>query len=399
MAHSTREDRLVPLHGLRGLSALAVAVFFHYAHFGGITPEYPLANHAAFRWVYEHGALLVDLFFLLSGIIFTHRYLAPLAEGKVSGREFFLLRFSRLYPLHLAMLVLCASVQWTLLWFDRGPVVYENVDLYSFVLQAAYLHMAFYTGWAFNAPTWSVSAEILAYWSFFLFASRYRKNYVTACIVTFLVALYIETTAGQTTGGLLMINGALARGLVGFYLGSLGYLAMRQVEKLGHAALLGRVALGVFALEIVLAHRFGYEAWIGTSAAANCLAVFPPLVFASLCVRPLGRLLSIRPLVFLGDISYSIYLVHVPVQTILIAVMSTKSFTIPLGRPVFLACYAGLVVGVAALACYTIEKPASRWLRQRYLRPAPGAAAEAPGPATAIPAVAPEPAALSIVRE
>src|SRR5579863_6803906 len=162
----TDDNRLAALHGLRGLSALGVAVFFHFAHFGGTTDDYPFASLPGIHWVYAQGLLLVDLFFVLSGVIFTHRYLAPVAAGKVSGRDFILLRFSRLYPLHICMLVACAAVEWTLLATHRTPVVYPSADLYNFVLQALYLHMAYFSTFAFNAPTWSVSAEILAYWSF-----------------------------------------------------------------------------------------------------------------------------------------------------------------------------------------------------------------------------------------
>lgn len=386
------DNRLAALHGLRGLSAVGVAILFHYVHFGGTTSEYPFDGVPGIHWVHVDGVLLVDLFFLLSGIIFTHRYLAPVASGRVSGRDFFILRFSRLYPLHICMLVTCAAIEWTLLATHRPPVVYENADLYSFVMQALYLHMAYFGGWAFNAPTWSVSAEILAYWSFFIVASRCRKNYVMASVIIFLVALSIETTAGQTSGGLLMINGAMARAVVGFYAGSLGYLLMRKLEELGYAVVFGRLCLGFFTLVLLLAWLFGYDAWIGLDFVTNCLAVFAPLIFACLCVRPLSRLLSVRPLAFLGDISYSIYLVHIPIQMTIIAVARGKGIAIPTRSPLFLAGYATAVLGVATLVRYLIEKPASHWLRQRFLKPAAAVTADAVIPAS-------QPAGLSIVGE
>jgi len=261
MTRPTQADhRLGALDGLRGLSALGVAAFFHYQHFGGDRATFPLAGHVPFRWLYMHGLVLVDLFFVLSGIIFTYRYLGPVAEGKVTGRQFFLLRFSRLYPLHLLTLLFCAGVQWTLLWQHRAPVVYEHAGLYDFVLQALYLHVAFFGGWAFNAPTWSVASEILAYCSFFLLASRQRKRYVTTSVVICLVALWIQSTAGSTAGGLLMINGSLARGLLGFYLGSLGFLAMQKLKAAGHPALMGRACVAVSVVVVVLGYRFGYDA-------------------------------------------------------------------------------------------------------------------------------------------
>ncbi len=367
MPGSTNENRLAPLDALRGVAALGVAVFYHYVHFGGAPEAYPLARFDLFHWLYGNGWLLVDLFFLLSGVIFTYRYLEPVGDGRVDGRAFFILRFSRIYPLHLVTLVVCAAVEWSQLWQHQGPVIYEHTDLYSFFLQAVYLHVVFGPGWAYNAPTWSVGAEILAYLTFFLFASRYRRSYVGLCVAT--VAFGIGIQSGVVVP---FINGSLARGLVGFYFGSLGYLGLRAVERLGYRALFGWTCLALFALVVFLAQRFGYDAWIGASPAANCLALFPPLVFASLSVAPLARLLSLRPFVFLGEISYGIYLVHVPLQMIVLAVARAHHLAIPTNQPLWLAGYGAGVVATATAVRYLIEKPAMRWMRRRFLSPAAG---------------------------
>jgi peptidoglycan/LPS O-acetylase OafA/YrhL len=391
MREPAEEGGLAALHGLRGVAALGVAVFFHYIHFGGGIAEYPFASTEVAGWLYANGWLLVDLFFLLSGVIFTYRYLEPVAGGAVTGRQFFVLRLSRLYPLHLFTLGVCAAVEWTLLWFHQAPVVYDRVDLYNFFLQAFYLHVAFWNGWGFNAPSWSVAAEILAYLSFFYVASRHRKRYWAFAVAILLFGLDFETNVDQSRGGLLLLNGLLARGLVGFYAGSLGYLAMRKAVQLGYRKLFGGASLGAFLAVVILARRFGYNAWIGASAAANALVVFPPLIFACLCLRPLGRLLSVRPLVFLGDISYSIYLVHVPVQMLALALARAAKFSLPIRSPWFMAAYAATVVVAGTAVRYGLEKPASRWLRGRFLPRAAPVGQPAPALAAAQPAAAASP--------
>jgi peptidoglycan/LPS O-acetylase OafA/YrhL len=372
MRRSTEEKRLAPLDALRGLAALGVAIFYHYVHFGGAPATYPLARLDPFQWLYANGWLLVDLFFVLSGVIFTHRYLDPVGDGRVGGRAFFILRFSRIYPLHLFALVGCAAVEWSQLWQHQTPVIYEQADLYNFFLQAVYLQTLFGAGWAYNAPTWSVGAEILAYLTFFLFASRYRKHYLGLSVAAVVVGIGIQSGVSVP-----FLNAPLARGLVGFYIGSLGYLGLRAVERLGYRATFGGACLALFGLVVFLAERFGYAAWIGASPLANCLAVFPPLVLASLSVAPLARVLSLPPFVFLGEISYGIYLVHVPVQMIVLAVARAQRLVIPTSSPLWLAGYAASVVTVATLVRYLIEKPAMRWMRRRFLSPAVGPAAVA----------------------
>lgn len=98
MDGQARARRLAPLDTLRGGAALAVALFSHFQHFGGDKAGYPFMAVAPVAWLYQRSWLLVDLFFLLSGIVLTYRYLEPLARRQLDGREFFLLRLSRLYP-------------------------------------------------------------------------------------------------------------------------------------------------------------------------------------------------------------------------------------------------------------------------------------------------------------
>ena len=55
---------------------------------------------------YEHGMYAVPLFFVLSGFVFFHLYAEAVRTGGVVAYEFFVLRLSRLYPLHVATLLL-----------------------------------------------------------------------------------------------------------------------------------------------------------------------------------------------------------------------------------------------------------------------------------------------------
>src|SRR5512140_1466411 len=139
MAVPSESSRLAPLDALRGIAALAVAVFSHYQHFGGDKKTYPYNDVRPINWLYENSWLLVDFFFLLSGIVLTYRYYEPLAKGAVGAAQFFWLRVSRLYPLHVATLLACAAVEWYLLATGKPQVIYTNNDLYHFTLNLLYL--------------------------------------------------------------------------------------------------------------------------------------------------------------------------------------------------------------------------------------------------------------------
>lgn len=365
MSKESASVRLAPLDALRGLAALGVSVFSHYQHFGGDRGTYPFTGFLAARWVYENAWLFVDLFFLLSGVVLTYRYLEPLGDGSLDGRRFFDLRISRLYPLHVAALLVCAAVEWTCLARHEPTVIYQgHNDLYHFTLQLFYLHTFFEQGWSFNEPSWSVSGEVLVYLLFFIYASRARARYVPLAVA--MVALGI---AVQTPGwNLPILNGSLGRALVGFFLGSLWFLVMRELDRRGRGVLFGWACLGVLTVICVLASLIGFHELIGSSPLPNVLAVFPLVIFAALRVPVLNRILSIRPLTFLGDISYAVYLIHVPLQMIFLFVVRTFRIAFPIQSPWMMAAFAAVLVSAATATHYGFERPMRRWLRRRSER-------------------------------
>jgi peptidoglycan/LPS O-acetylase OafA/YrhL len=351
-------------------------VFSHYQHFGGDNATYPFASSVVAHWLYENSWMFVDLFFLLSGVVLTYRYLDTLGSGALDGRRFLHLRLSRLYPLHVAALCVCAAVQWTLMARHQPTVIYRgHNDLYHFTLQLTYLHTFFERGWSFNEPSWSVSGEVLVYLLFFLYARRARANYVALALVTCLVGIAVQ----QPSWNLPILNELIGRALVGFFLGSLGFLAMRELDRHGRGEAFGWACFGALIIVCILAALIGYQELIGSSALPNALTVFPLVIFASLRVPPLARLLSLRPLTFLGDISYALYLIHIPLQMIFLAVTRARGFKIKTESPWLLAGFAAALIGAAAVTHYGFERPVRRWLRRRTERVAvaPGTAAAA----------------------
>src|SRR6185436_12525906 len=113
-SQATSPGRMHSLDALRGIAALAV-VFWHWPHFfySGTTLAAGFDREAqpfyeVFKIFYRHGILAVDLFFLLSGFIFFWLYAKTISARRLTPREFFVLRVSRLYPLHLVTLLLVA---------------------------------------------------------------------------------------------------------------------------------------------------------------------------------------------------------------------------------------------------------------------------------------------------
>lgn len=361
MIEAPRAERLAPLDSLRGGAALSVALFSHFQHFGGDKSAYPFMTIPPVAWLYTRSWLLVDLFFLLSGMVLTYRYLAPIAQQRIKGREFFFLRLSRLYPLHVATLLVCAAVEWSLLVRHKPTVIYgSNNDLYHFFLQLTYLHTWFEHGWSYNEPSWSVCGEVFVYLLFFLFAARRAGGYTAAALITVFFGIAV-----QTKWSLPLPTDNMARAMVGFFAGSLLFLAMRQLDLLGAGQRFGWGCLVALALVLTLANLIGYDSWVGARPLVYSLVIFPLVLVAALRVPPLAAVLSLRPLTFLGDISYAVYMCHVPLQMITLTILDAHKQTVPTTKSWVLGAYFVVLVTVATAVHYGLEIPARRWLRDR----------------------------------
>ena len=163
--------RLESLDVLRGLAALAIVVnhwkWFYFWPAGAKDSNFDFKEFilpfGRITWLFvNYGGLAVDIFFCLSGFIFFYLYRAAIETGCVSAREFAVLRFSRLYPLHLATLLIATVL--LEIYRRRYGASFESLpnDPLHFILQ-----LFFASDWwprspyIFNAPIWSVSIEVL----------------------------------------------------------------------------------------------------------------------------------------------------------------------------------------------------------------------------------------------
>jgi len=174
-------DKLLGLELLRFVSALAV-LLFHYDHFAAMAGMPAIARAAqplyALLWpLYDYGQYGVQVFWGISGYIFFWKYGAAIHQRTVVAREFFWLRFSRLYPLHVATLAAVIGLQAVHRRFTGQDYIYPTGDS---GLLARQLFLA--TDWgpqppfSFNGPVWSISAEVAVYAAFFLALRRFAPT-------------------------------------------------------------------------------------------------------------------------------------------------------------------------------------------------------------------------------
>ncbi len=284
---------LPALTALRGLAAMAVLLFhssFFASHIaGGEEPG-----------VWGRGYLAVDLFFFLSGFVLTHVYGRRFIDER-SWRElgkFLWARFCRIYPASLFATAVFAFA------FGRfvlpgGVVLGRDLTVSLLLIQVPLLDKVI-----LNPPSWSISAEFYAYLLF-----------------PFIVPV------------ILRLRGRLAAALCAVLLSGItvDHIVFSQQEQIsGWAALvrsLPEFTAGVFIYRAYSERVFRTfwekdSTFFGTAAliVAACFADVPDgpivmllsaLLLAAVCnTGKMAGCLNTKPLLWLGEVSYSVYIVQ-----------------------------------------------------------------------------------------
>lgn len=338
------------LTAIRFFAAFWVFAFHFWSWLG--LPDSGLWRAAA------SGARGVDLFFVLSGFVIYHVY-----GRKRPGREFgfgpfMWRRFARVYPLHLAMMLiwLVLLLGLSALGFTMGrPVTLWDVTATALLIQS----WGVTEGLILNGVAWSVSAEMSAYLAFGVLMCLSPRPlrwgfWLLALALTATIAH--QVARGQGYAGFMHPTGDFGalRIFPSFALGVLTRLAADQIGP-RPAALIGMAALAGLALVI-------------SDAQADyvLLPLFAALILAAARLSPLlGRAPGAGVLVYLGEISYSTYMVHTLIL-LLYANLGPRLFGFWGAVPTtihFVIVFA-LIIGASALSYHLIEQPARNWLNR-----------------------------------
>ena len=352
-----RGELIPALTGVRAFAAFLVLALHASQNF---------PNSLSDLAIIHHGYLGVDLFFILSGFIITHVYASHMASFNLRALQIFLWhRFIRLFPAHATVLIFLVIVIAGAKSFNIQLNEPESWDFsvlpWHFLMMHAWGTTSI-SGW--NAPSWSVSAEWFAYLIFplalpgMLIFSK-RAVLPTAFFVLVLSA-FIFHVQGWTIKTAWIGIPALLRVTSEFLCGMLIYRASRM-DGYGLASPISDVlafgSLILFCLGTVF-----------KLADVGLILLLAILILGVSGPGPGVRtLFSNRLVLWLGEISYSIYVVHFPVVLILRHGSERMPHHNLLDSPsarigMFLVSLAMTVIA-ATIFYYVVENPTRRYLR------------------------------------
>lgn len=335
MSEALPRGRLTELDALRGIGALCVLVFHYSTRFHELFPQ---AAHVPFS--FPGGNYRVLLFFAISGfaIFFTLERIGSVADFVVN-------RFARLYPAYLTAMLLTLAIEYlakaSQLLIGPGAILANMTMLQGF----AFLPEV-------DGAYWTLTVEIAFY---FCMIGLWKWIGIKRVEPFLLIWLALRALYGfwpDMPERVVMLF--VLRYVPFFMIGILAYRVWsgqrhwRQQAPYAALALLSVAAM---------------EGWDVTLVACILIATFVALTAGRL------RFIALRPLLWMGGISYSFYLIHQHVGFVVMLKMAQAGYSPWTG---FAAAFlVALVLGTAIHRL--VERPAGEailawWQRRRDQR-------------------------------
>ncbi len=352
---------LKALTGLRCFAALNI-VFFHFSNpqwFGFLAP------------VVNAGYISVSYFILLSGFVLGYNYNERARNGELDRKRFWEARFTRIYPIYFLSLLLSVGNLRAEYASHTHVMFWTGVVLTPLLLQGFVPAVATFL----NTPAWTMSAEAFYYVIFPWLAKRRRPErigpYLARMAAVWLLglipgALYIVFSPDGIAHPDRWSYGPWLEALkftpythifsfvFGVMLANLDAMIPRVSRLRFILGILGFAGIyGILCLGAIVPYAIVHDGLL--------MPLFGFIVLGLAGENPLAHALGMRPLVFIGEASYCLYLLHFNLWNL----VHRSHLLVRLGLSRFdpWLSYALLIL-LALAALHWIEKPAQRKLRE-----------------------------------
>jgi len=362
------------LTGLRIVAAVWVVLFHFRPMVNDASPDF----REALAPVLNCGAQGVDLFFILSGFVLTWNYLDRMGQtwSIRATLHFLWLGLARVWPVYLVTLHLAALLVILSLHVGHVPLPeVRDLTAISYIRQVLLVQLwfqPFFDGSSWDGPAWSISAEWLAYLLFGgVVLVIFRMTHATRARSLVLLAF----AASLPPAVLLLASGQfytpwswLPRIVTQFVAGALACAAVRRLRPTDRARrVTGYVSLLLATAIVGILYLLDAHPIPGVYDSSGLVDVlFVPLVMTlAIGWGSLPRLLSTRLMVYGGEISFCLYMVHELVHTSwgwAVEQFELKPQDDPWKWNVF--GLLAIAVGISILMYHFVEEPARRWMRR-----------------------------------
>lgn len=356
-----KPDRLNALTGLRTFAAINI-VFFHFSNPLWFGPLAPVVNA---------GYASVSFFILLSGYVLAYNYAGRARAGQLDKVRFWKARFTRLYPIYLLSLIMAwRMIPQEYVSHSHG-MFWTGMVLTPMLLQGWIPEIATFL----NTPAWTMSAESF-YYFLFPWLARWKRPDRTGPILQRLALIWV---LGLVPGALYIVlnpDGIAHpdRFSSGPWLQALKFTPLPHLASFVFGVVLAgldeliprsgriRFVLGIFGFAAIF-----FLLWLGSAIPyalihdGLLMPLFGCVILGLSGDNPLSHGLGIRPLVFVGEASYCLYLLHFNFWNLI----HDTHVLDRLGLARFDPWISYIIlIAMALVALHFVEKPAQRQLRK-----------------------------------
>ena len=352
MEKSPVENKLLGLELIRFLASIAVLVY-HYQHFINnlsVTSKVVDVNQPFYQILapfYIYGFYGVHLFWCLSGYIFFWKYSFTISNKLISAKKFAILRFSRLYPLHFATLILTAVLQ--LIYFSQKGeyFIFQANTIPNFILQLFMASNWWIRDLSFNVPIWSVSIEIIIYLMFFAIM-RFIGASLPICLGIIAGSFMAFYFLGSDNTFLCLLL---------FFIGGFVEIIQKHLKKF--TLLLTSSSLIMILIGFIISIKLRKD-WL------SAIIIIPSVIYLfSEHLKNVPKIMR-STVLMLGNMTYSTYLIHFPIQLMIVLFYAFSGQSIPYYNPFFFLFFILITLVVARWIFIKFEVPMQKRIRKYF---------------------------------
>jgi peptidoglycan/LPS O-acetylase OafA/YrhL len=367
------QKRIPTLNILRGFAALGIVVW-HWQNFafkGNSLPDNfentSLPLYSFLKIFYEKGFLCVDCFFILSGFIFFWLYKSSIENRVIDFGNFSVKRIARLYPLHVFTLLIIAILQMFYISRTGNSYIYPNNDILHFLLNLFCVHYWPDLKFSFNGPSWALSYEIICYLLFFILVFI-RQGSALFCLCVSLItftmsySFYINDKMMLYSLSCFFLGGVVFKST---FLISTKYQKLKPVIHFTAATSCLILIIHFYFLNFNgFIMKIGFIAMLIKKLFFHYILLFSTI--SSLSMVEINKLKYLKFAEWIGNISYSMFLLHFPLQLVIKIAIVLGLFKFDFHNILDMVIFFATLIALSHISFTYFEEPIRNMIINRY---------------------------------